>query len=72
MKLNFVSSNGCLGLGWGSIISSSVSLQQLICAYDTKCFILFERAYKILKNGVYFIVTALLFAKLLRVLIYAN
>ena len=38
-----------------------------------KCFIgLFERAFKVMKNGVYFIVIALLVAELFKILIYAN
>ena len=42
-------------------------------AHDTKFFIiLFERAFKIMKNGVYFILIALLVAELLKILIYAN
>ena len=34
--------------------------------------ILFKRAFKMMKNGVYFIVIALLVAKLFKILIYAN
>ena len=34
--------------------------------------ILFERAFKMTKNGVYFIVIALLVAELFKILIYAN
>ena len=42
-------------------------------AHDTKFFIiLFERAFKMMKNGVYFILIALLVAELLKILIYAN
>ena len=42
-------------------------------AYDTKFFIsLFERAFKMMKNGVYFIVIALLVAELFKILVYAN
>ena len=33
---------------------------------------LFERAFKMMKNGVYFIVIALLVAELFKILIYAN
>ena len=33
---------------------------------------LFERAFKMMKNGVYFIVIALLVAELFEILIYAN
>ena len=33
---------------------------------------LFERAFKMMKNGIYFIVIALLVAKLFKILIYAN
>ena len=37
------------------------------------CFIsLFERAFKVIKNGFYFIRIALLVAKLLKILVYAN
>jgi len=34
--------------------------------------LLLERAFKMMKNGVYFIVIAFLVAKLLKILIYAN
>ena len=34
--------------------------------------ILFERAVKMIKNGIYFIVIALLVAELFKILIYAN
>ena len=34
--------------------------------------VLFERASKVLKSGVYFIVIALLVAELFKILIYAN
>ena len=33
---------------------------------------LFERAFKVMKNGVYFIVIALLVAELFKILVYAN
>ena len=40
---------------------------------DTEFFIiLFERAFKMMKIGVYFIVIALLVAELFKILIYAN
>ena len=35
-------------------------------------FSLFERAFKMMKNGVYFIVIALLVAELFKILVYAN
>ena len=35
-------------------------------------FSLFERAFKVMKNSVYFIVIAILVAKLFKFLIYAN
>ena len=45
-------------------------------AYDVKFFIiiisLFERAFKTMKNGIYFIVIALLVAELSKILIYPN
>ena len=45
----------------------------LIRAYDTKFFIsLFERVFKMMKNGVYFIVIALLAVELFKILVYAN
>ena len=48
-------------------------LQILLSVYDTKFLIcLFERAFKMKKNGIYFIVKALMVAELLRILIYAN
>ena len=34
--------------------------------------ILFERAFKMMKNGVYFTLIALLVAELFKILIYAN
>ena len=34
--------------------------------------IIFERAFKMMNNGVYFIVIVLLVAKLIKILIYAN
>ena len=33
---------------------------------------LFERAFKIMKNGVYFIMIALLIAELFKIVMYAN
>ena len=35
-------------------------------------FILFQRAFKVMKNGVYFIVITLLVAELFKILTYAN
>ena len=47
--------------------------EEEVSAYETKFFIsLFERAFKVMKNGVYFIVIALLVAELLKILVYAN
>ena len=44
-----------------------------LSAYDTKFFIsLVERAFKMMKNGVYFIVIALLVAELFKILVYVN
>ena len=44
-----------------------------LSAYEAKFFIsLFERAFKVMKNGFYFIVIALLVAELFKILIYAN
>ena len=42
--------------------------------YDRKFFLisLFERAFKMMKNGVYFIVIALLVAELFKILVFAN
>ena len=41
--------------------------------YDTNFFIsLFQRAFKMMKNSVDFIVIALLVAELFKILIYAN
>ena len=45
-------------------IRNSVSVK----AYDTKFFISFlERAFKMMKNGIYFIVIAFLFAELFKI-----
>ena len=42
-------------------------------ADEAKFFIsLFERAFKMMKNDLYFIVIALLVAEILKILIYAN
>ena len=41
-------------------------------SYETKFFIIFETALKMTKNGVYFIVIALLVAELFKILLYAN
>ena len=44
-----------------------------LAKYDTKFFIyLLGRAFKVMKNGVYFIVIAFFVAELLKILIYAN
>ena len=44
-----------------------------LSAYGTKLFIiLFKRAVKVMKNGVYIIVIALLVAELFKILIYTN
>ena len=41
--------------------------------YDTKFFIsLLGRAFKVMKNGIYFNAIALLVAELFKILIYAN
>ena len=45
----------------------------LLSVYDMKFFIsLFQRAFKMMKNGVYFIVIAVLVAVLFKILVYAN
>ena len=53
----------------------------LLCLFLAFCFkvhmtrnfvSLFERAFKMMKNGVYFIVIALLVAELFMILVYAN
>ena len=45
----------------------------LLSAYETKFFIiLFDRAFKVMKNGVYFILIALLVTELFKISIYAN
>ena len=44
----------------------------LLSAHEVKFLILFGRAFKVMKNGVYVIVIALLVAELFNVLIYAN
>ena len=51
----------------------AVNINISLSAYDTKFFIsLFERAFKMMKNGIYFIRIALLVAELFKILIYAN
>ena len=45
----------------------------VILHHFVKFFVsLFQRAFKMMKNGVYFIVIALLVAELFKILIYAN
>ena len=45
----------------------------ILGAYEATFFSsFFERTFKMMKNGVYFIVIALLVAELLKILIYAN
>ena len=44
-----------------------------ISAYEAKFFVsLFERAFKIIRDGVYFIMIALLIAELFKIVMYAN
>ena len=51
----------------------AVNINISLSAYETTFFTsLFERAFKMMKNGVYFIRIALLVAKLFKILIYAN
>ena len=55
--------HGC----WESTVTDSKSV------HEAKFFISsFERAFKVIKNGVYFIVIALLVAELFKILVYAN
>ena len=55
------------------VIVNAKYIKVIKSAYDTKFFIsLFERAFKMMKNGVYFIVIALLVAELFKILVYAN
>ena len=52
---------------------STSRVKEAAKAYDTKFFMsLFERAFKMMKNGVCFIRIALLVAELFKILIYAN
>ena len=45
----------------------------ILSVYDMKYFIsLLGRAFKVMKNGVYFIVIAFLVAELFKILVYAN
>ena len=66
-----------LPLSWSDCILKylvGVNLIYLpLSAYEAKFAIsLFERAFKMMKNGIYFIVIALLVAELFKILIYAN
>ena len=55
------------------IVDGMAELQSLKVHMTRNFFIsLFERAFKMMKNGVYFIVIALLVAELFKILIYAN
>ena len=50
-----------------------MSYNNYLKCIDTKFFItLFKRAFKMMKNGVYFMVIALLVSELFKILIYAN
>jgi len=60
----------CQCVWWGAYLW--LDLLYLKC-HDTRSFIiLFKRAFKMMKNGVYFIVIELLVAELFKILMYAN
>ena len=54
--------------------SRFIQITKIVKVHMTRnCFIsLFERAFKMMKNGVYFIVIALLVTELFKILVYAN
>ena len=56
------------------IVSGFFNVPQLFKVPMKRNFFIssFERSFKIMKNGVYFIVIALLVAELFKILIYAN
>ena len=59
----------CKDIDKDDIVTSGLS-----SVYDTNLFFisLLERAFKVMKNGVCFIVIAILVADLFKILIYAN
>ena len=66
-------------VNWDNVINKLCHLKKFaitrtcLSAYETKFFIvLFERAFKMMKNGVLFIVIALLVAELFKILIDTN
>jgi len=57
---------------WSQIAQVSKAFHFAFKVYMTRHFSLFERAFKMMKNGVYFIVIALLVAELFKILVYEN
>ena len=68
--MNLLPEQNINALLWGM----AKAIKLMVKVYDyTKFFIsLFEKAFKIMKNGIYFIVIALLVAEFCKILIYAN
>ena len=58
--------------GTASTVDMDTNKHILKCLWSKIFIIFFERAFKMMKNGVYFIVIALLVAELFKILIYAN
>ena len=56
----------------GRLDSFSTEIIAFKVPMNRNFIILFERAFKMMKNDVYFIVIALLVAELFKILIYAN
>ena len=54
--------------------SRFIQITKIVKVHMTRNFFisLFERAFKMMKNGVYFIVIALLVTELFKILVYAN
>ena len=57
---------------WVWLAKFKISTTYILPVKRNVFIFLFERAFKVMKNGVYFIVIALLVAELFMILIYAN
>ena len=71
---HFCTAQGAARKAWEIQVCMGITSQVFILkwAWHQIFIILLERAFKMMKNGVYFIVIALLAAELFKILIYAN
>ena len=71
---NALSFDSSTKFGFSSVLNESrKTTVRIPPVYDTKFFISqFVKAFKVMKNGVYFIVISFLFAELFKILVYAS